>query len=193
MVTYNIFEFFIFQALLLALFILNIHFKRVRTIGEKRLLVSSCMSVSPRETTQLPLYRFSWNLLFEYFSKICREKSSLIKIWQQQQVLRGKTNLYFWSFLAHFLSAWDKIVDNIKTHILCSVTFFFPENRAVYAIMWKNIAVRGRPQMTIWRMRVAYWVPKATNTHSECVLLLFHGNSGCTDAPPCYVTFSVLL
>jgi len=29
-----------------------------------------------------------------------------------------------------------KVVQKIKTHILCSVTFFF-ENRAVYEIMWK--------------------------------------------------------
>jgi hypothetical protein len=28
---------------------------------------------------------------------------------------------------------------------------------------------RGRPHMTIWRMRIACWVPKATNTQSEYV------------------------
>jgi len=37
--------------------------------------------------------------------------------------------------------------------------------------MWKNIVERGRPQMTIWHMRIAYWIPKATNTHSGCVIL----------------------
>ena len=26
-------------------------------------------------------------------------------------------------------------------------------------------------QMTIWRMRIACWIPKATNTHSECAIL----------------------
>jgi hypothetical protein len=31
----------------------------------------------------------------------------------------------------------------------------------------------------IWRMRIACCVTKATDTHSECViLLLFHGNNG---------------
>jgi hypothetical protein len=25
--------------------------------------------------------------------------------------------------------------------------------------------------MTIWRMRIACWIPKATNTHSEYVLI----------------------
>jgi hypothetical protein len=48
---------------------------------------------------------------------------------------------------------------------------FFLENRAVYEIMWKNIVEWGRPQMTIWRMRIACWLPKAKDTHSECVLL----------------------
>ena len=26
--------------------------------------------------------------------------------------------------------------------------------------------------MTIWRMRIATWIPKATNTHSEYVMLI---------------------
>jgi hypothetical protein len=30
----------------------------------------------------------------------------------------------------------------------------------------ENIIQRSRPQMTIWHMRVACWIPKATNTHS---------------------------
>ena len=39
--------------------------------------------------------------------------------------------------------------------------------------MWKNTVERGRPQMTIWRMRIAYWAPKATNTHAEYVTYCF--------------------
>jgi hypothetical protein len=45
------------------------------------------------------------------------------------------------------------------------------ENRAVYEIMWKNVQ-RGRPQMTIWRMRIARWIHKATNKHTEFVILI---------------------
>ena len=37
--------------------------------------------------------------------------------------------------------------------------------------MWKNIVDPDRPYMTIWRMRVACRIPKATNTHSEYVIL----------------------
>jgi len=38
--------------------------------------------------------------------------------------------------------------------------------------MRKNIAEPDRPQMTIWRMRIACWIPKATDTHSEYVILI---------------------
>jgi hypothetical protein len=56
-----------------------------------------------------------------------------------------------------------KFVEEIKTQILCSITFF--DNRTVYEIMWENILQLDRPQMTIWRMSISCWVPKATNTH----------------------------
>ena len=38
--------------------------------------------------------------------------------------------------------------------------------------MWENILDPGRPQMTICRMRIACWIPKATNTHSKYVILI---------------------
>ena len=33
--------------------------------------------------------------------------------------------------------------------------------------MWKNIVEPDRPQITIWRMRIESWVPKATHTHTH--------------------------
>jgi hypothetical protein len=62
----------------------------------------------------------------------------------------------------------DKIVEKIKTHLLCSVTFF-SEILAIYGIKGKNIVERGRPQMAIWDMHIACWIPKATNTHTQIV------------------------
>ena len=49
---------------------------------------------------------------------------------------------------------------------------FLPENRAVYEIMWINMIEPDRPQMAIRRMRIAYCLTKATNTHSEYVILI---------------------
>jgi hypothetical protein len=43
--------------------------------------------------------------------------------------------------------------------------FLFFENPAVYEVLWK-IVERGRRQMTVWRMRIADWIPKATNKRS---------------------------
>ena len=51
-------------------------------------------------------------------------------------------------------------------HIMCSAILFF-ENRNVYEIMWENIVEGGKTQMTIWRMRIACWIPKATKTHTH--------------------------
>jgi hypothetical protein len=75
------------------------------------------------------------------------------------------------SFLLRMRNVQDKVVEKIKTHILYSITF--SENRALYEITWKNIAEPDRIQMAIWRMRIACWIPKATNTHSEYVILFF--------------------
>jgi len=50
-----------------------------------------------------------------------------------------------------------KVVEKNKK--LCHRSFFL--NRAVYEIMWKNKVEPGRPQMTILRMHIACWIPKA--------------------------------
>jgi hypothetical protein len=63
-----------------------------------------------------------------------------------------------------------EVVENIKTRILCSVTFL--ENHAVCEVMWKNIVEPGRPHMTIWRMRFGCWITKATDIHSGYVILI---------------------
>ena len=43
-------------------------------------VMSVRLSVHPHRTTGLPLDEFSWNVIIEYFSKICQENSSFIKI-----------------------------------------------------------------------------------------------------------------
>jgi hypothetical protein len=56
--------------------------------------------------------------------------------------------------------------------VLKIVPFCF-ENRAVYEKMCeKNIVQPGRPQMAIWSTRIACWIPKATDVHSEYVTFI---------------------
>ena len=53
-----------------------------------------------------------------------------------------------------------RCLENQNTH--------FVFNNFFHEIMQKNIVERGRLQMTIWRMRIAYWL----QTRSEYVTLI---------------------
>jgi hypothetical protein len=65
-----------------------------------------------------------------------------------------------------------KVVQKIKKKKIM-FSNFFSENRDGYAIMWKNTVESDRQQTTIWRMDIVWWIPKATNTHSEYVTHCF--------------------
>jgi hypothetical protein len=84
-----------------------------------------------------------------------------------------KNNIHFLSNLAQFFLEFEmfqtKVVEKSK-HAFIFNNFFF-ENRVFYEIMWKNVVESGRPQTTVWRMRIVCWIPKTTNTHSEYVTL----------------------
>jgi hypothetical protein len=86
-----------------------------------------------------------------------------------------KITRLFKSYLAQFFLEWEmlqaKVVEKIKTHFMFNNFFFWGGNHSLYEIMWKNILEPGRAKMTIWRMRIACWIPMATNTHSEYIIL----------------------
>jgi hypothetical protein len=58
-------------------------YSKTRSQNCKKRLFASCLSPRPHGTTRLPLDRFSWNLIFEYFSISCRYNSCFIKIGQE--------------------------------------------------------------------------------------------------------------
>jgi hypothetical protein len=66
----------------------------------------------------------------------------------------------------------EKIIEKINTQILSSITFFFFANRALCLVMEKIILQPDRAWMTVLRMRIASWIHKATNTHSEYLILI---------------------
>ena len=75
------------------------------------------------------------------------------------------------SFLFRLRNDSDKPCrEKQNTYFLCSTTFF--ENRTVYEVMWKNFLESSRPQMSIWCMNYACWIPKATNTPSEYAIII---------------------
>ena len=107
----------------------------------------------------------------------------------------------FFSYLAHFFLEWEmfrtNVAEKIKTHFVFSNFFFSKIVSFMRKCGKKNIVDRGRPQIKTWRMRIACWIPKATNTHTQVVYysLLFHYNNGWTNALQCYVihTLPILL
>ena len=87
--------------------------------------------------------------------------------------LYKKTSVRSWPYLAHLFLVWKmfetEVVEKIKTHFMSS-NFFSPENLALYEIIWKHVVNPDRPQMTIWNMRIACWMHKATDTCLEYVI-----------------------
>jgi hypothetical protein len=133
------------------------------------------LSVCPHGKNRRPLDGFSWNLIFVYFSKICLESSRFIQIWQEKRVLYMKTDIHLWSYLAQFLE-WEtfqtKAVEKIKIHFSFSTIPFskiVPFMRQCAKYRTARLAMDDN---IIRRMRIAYWIPKATNTHSEYAILI---------------------
>jgi len=64
------------------------------------------------------------------FSKICRENSSLIKIWKKNGYFTWRPMYIYNNISLNFfrmINVPDKVVENVKTHILYSIKcFFFP-------------------------------------------------------------------
>jgi len=98
------------------------------------------------------------------------------------------------SILVRMKNISDKIYrDDRDTHLMFR-NFF--ENITTYEIMWKNIVEPGRPQITVWCMRISFWIPTARNIHT-CfeIFIVFPLQQWLQPAPPYYVicTLSVLL
>ena len=87
------------------------------------------MSVRPSaRNNSAPTGRIFMKFDIWTFSKISQEISVFIKTWREQRVLYMKTCAHFWSCLPQFFLEWKifqtKLVENLKTHILCSIIFF---------------------------------------------------------------------
>ena len=124
-----------------------------------------CLSVRPHGTTRLPLEGFSWNLIFQHFSKICRENSSFIKIDTRITLTLHEHQYTFLiislSFFLSMKNVSDKSCTENKTRFVLN-NFFF--KWCLYDTTWKNMVESDRPQITTWHIHIACWIPKVTNT-----------------------------
>ena len=119
-------------------------------ICEKRLTASSCLFV--RLSVRMEQLSSHWTDFHEiWYLSIFRTSVENI-----QASLKSDRNnrhftwrpIYICDLSCLILLEWEifqtRLVEKIKTHILCSINSFF-ENRAVYGIMLKIIVQRGRP------------------------------------------------
>jgi hypothetical protein len=136
--------------------------------GPQPFLATISFILSVRRMEQLG---FHWTDFHEVsYSKIFRKSVAKIRVSLKSDknkcTLREDQYIFIisCSFILRMRNASDTSCrENQNTHFVSS-NFFF-ENRTIYEKMWKNIVDRGRPHVTIWRMRIACWIPKATNTH----------------------------
>ena len=143
--------------------------------------VSFVMPVHPHGITRLPLDGFSWNLVLEsFFRKFVEKIQVSLKSDQNNCYFIWKTICGFFIVSRLFLIGTrtdsEKSCNDIKIskHILYSITFFSPENCALYEILWKHyIPGQATKDNKIGPMRTACWIRKATNTHWECVTHCF--------------------
>ena len=68
-----------------------------------------------------------------------------------------------------------EIIEKIKTHFVFGT--FFSKTIPFMRKCGKNTVEWGTPQMKVWRMHIACWIPKATythtHTHSICVIFIY--------------------
>jgi hypothetical protein len=89
-------------------------------------------------------------LVFEDFSNIFEKIRDVLKSDNSNGCLHEDLCTFMIisrTFVLKIRVFYTKVIEKIKTRILCSITF--AENRAIYEIMWKNMLEPGRPQVTI--------------------------------------------
>jgi hypothetical protein len=143
-------------------------FRRVRKTAKN--------SVRLHETTRLPIDGFWWNSIFECYSKICRQNSSLNKNWQKiTDILHEGLCAFmiiFRSVLLRIRNISDKSCrENQNTHFILN-NFFRKSCR-----LWDNSEKHDTARQTtddrrIHRMRFACFITKATDAHSEYVIFI---------------------
>jgi hypothetical protein len=74
---------------------------------------------------------------------------------------------YFAKFFLKWEMYWTKVVVKIKTHFLCSVTFFRNSHSSRDNAEKCGGEWGATNDVTIWRIRVACWISKVTCTYAN--------------------------
>ena len=133
---------------------------------EKRLLTPLFLSVlPPPRKNSSPTGRIYMKFNVWVFFRKSVDNIKFFKIWQHFYV---KAYLYLLQYIAEsFLESkicQIKVAEKIKTQIFCSITFSRKS-----CLLWNNVKkyVKSEGSQMTRRKRIACWIIKATDKHSE--------------------------
>ena len=144
----------------------------------KRLLASPYFLVCPSvPTEQLGPHWMHFHKIWHlkvFFRKFVEKIQVLFKSDKNDGYFTWRPTHTFWSQIAKSILKWEifrkKVVQNIKTRILCSKTSF-QKSRPLWYV--KKIFHSQTGHRWLWqRMCTPCWIPKATDTPSEYVILI---------------------
>ena len=160
-------------------------FKRFfANFAKKRLLASSCLPVCQYGclsawNTSAPIWRIFMKFNY-FFRKICQENSIFNKIGQEN-----------WFFTCIPLHIFNNISRNFYYNEKCCRQMLYRQSKLVlYSLaslppplrksyrLWDNVvkyctAGQATDGSIIWLKRFTCWIPKATDTHPEYVIIYF--------------------
>ena len=123
---------------------------------------------------------------FSIFRKSVRKIQVSLKSDKNNGYLNARTNIHFWSYLAHFFLEWEMfhgiVVQKIRTHNLYPITFCRKACRLcenVEKILWNRAG--HRLQYGVCALHAGY-LNLQTHVQNMYYLLLFHCNNTCTNA-----------
>jgi hypothetical protein len=70
---------------------------------------------------------------------------------------------------------------------MTGVQWISSENRALYEKKMEKYCTARQSEMSIWRMRIAYWITTHTHTHTMCNTYRFHCSNVCMNGPLSYI------
>jgi hypothetical protein len=151
----------------------NISFHALSRICKKRLatislVMSVCLSAAIRP------YFMKVDILIFYGKSVQKIRVSLQSDNNDGTLHEGKYTILIisYSVLFRMRNVSDKSCRGNQNARFIFNNIHFSENSAFYEIMWRNMVEPDRPQNTIWRMRIEFWIPNATNTHLQYVILI---------------------
>ena len=108
-------------------------FRRVRKTAKKSAMSFVIFVRLYAWNNSIPKGRFSWNCICEYFTKICREKSSFIEIWREFRALYMNTNIYIYIYIY--------IYKMIPRSVLIYIYIMIPRSVLIYIYIYNDTSL----------------------------------------------------